>query len=141
MIELAWITATDRAEPGAHFECRFDNVVMRLVEIEMALPSFYFLLALAAVIPPRLSPAATFLPRRISATWSSLMFVTATRESIGCTSETVRVAVDFGATGTRKRCAAADDSAGFAAPVNVQPARAGCSITTSRAVAAPVTGS
>jgi len=40
---------------------QIDNVVMRVVEIEMALPSFYFLLALAAVIPPRLSPAATFL--------------------------------------------------------------------------------
>ena len=38
-----------------------DNVIMRLVEIEMSLPSFYFLLALASVIPPSLSPAVTFL--------------------------------------------------------------------------------
>jgi peptide/nickel transport system permease protein len=38
-----------------------DNVIMRLVEIEMSLPSFYFLLALASVIPPTLSPAVTFL--------------------------------------------------------------------------------
>jgi peptide/nickel transport system permease protein len=37
-----------------------DNVIMRIVEVEMALPSFYFLLALAAIIPPHLSPAATF---------------------------------------------------------------------------------
>jgi peptide/nickel transport system permease protein len=37
-----------------------DNVLMRLVEIEMSLPSFYFLLALAAIIPPHLSSAATF---------------------------------------------------------------------------------
>ena len=37
-----------------------DNVIMRLVEVEMALPSFYFLLALAAVIPPNLSSAQTF---------------------------------------------------------------------------------
>lgn len=37
-----------------------DDVTMRVVEIEMALPSFYFLLALAAVIPPSLSSAATF---------------------------------------------------------------------------------
>ena len=37
-----------------------DNLIMRLVEIEMSLPSFYFLLALAAVIPPQLSSAATF---------------------------------------------------------------------------------
>ena len=38
-----------------------DNVIMRLVEVEMSLPSFYFLLALAAVIPANLSPATTFL--------------------------------------------------------------------------------
>ena len=38
-----------------------DNVLMRLVEVEMSLPSFYFLLALAAVIPANLSPATTFL--------------------------------------------------------------------------------
>ncbi len=38
-----------------------DNVAMRLVEILMALPSFYLLLALAAVIPPGLSSATTFL--------------------------------------------------------------------------------
>lgn len=37
-----------------------DDVTMRLVEIEMSLPSFYFLLALASVIPPNLSSAATF---------------------------------------------------------------------------------
>jgi len=37
-----------------------DNLLMRLVEIEMSLPSFYFLLALAAIIPPQLSSAATF---------------------------------------------------------------------------------
>jgi len=40
---------------------RTDNLLMRLCEILMALPSFYFLLALAAVIPPGLSPAATFM--------------------------------------------------------------------------------
>ena len=33
---------------------------MRVVEIEMSLPSFYFLLALAAIIPDNLSPAVTF---------------------------------------------------------------------------------
>lgn len=37
-----------------------DNLIMRLVEIIMSLPSFYFLLALAAVIPANLSPAQTF---------------------------------------------------------------------------------
>jgi peptide/nickel transport system permease protein len=37
-----------------------DSLLMRLVEVEMSLPSFYFLLALAAIIPPRLSSAATF---------------------------------------------------------------------------------
>ncbi|MFI5367028.1 MAG: ABC transporter permease [Candidatus Binatia bacterium] len=37
-----------------------DNIIMRIVEIEMSLPSFYFLLALAAVIPANLSSATTF---------------------------------------------------------------------------------
>jgi len=37
-----------------------DTLLMRLVEIEMSLPSFYLLLALAAVIPADLSSAATF---------------------------------------------------------------------------------
>jgi len=37
-----------------------DNLIMRWSEIEMSLPSFYFLLALAAVIPPGLSSAQTF---------------------------------------------------------------------------------
>lgn len=40
---------------------RFDDVVMRATEILMSLPSFYFLLALAAVIPPSLSSAQTFV--------------------------------------------------------------------------------
>lgn len=40
---------------------RTDAVLMRLCEVMMALPAFYFLLALAAVIPPGLSPAQTFL--------------------------------------------------------------------------------
>ena len=38
-----------------------DNLIMRWSEIEMSLPSFYFLLALAAVIPPDMSTAQTFL--------------------------------------------------------------------------------
>lgn len=37
-----------------------DTVIMRVVEIEMSLPAFYFLLALASVIPANLSPAQTF---------------------------------------------------------------------------------
>jgi peptide/nickel transport system permease protein len=40
---------------------RLDDVVMRSTEVLMSLPSFYFLLALAAVIPPSLSSAQTFL--------------------------------------------------------------------------------
>ena len=40
---------------------RTDDVLMRLCEVMMALPSFYFLLALAAVIPPGLSSAQTFV--------------------------------------------------------------------------------
>ncbi len=38
-----------------------DNLIMRWSEIEMSLPSFYFLLALAAVIPPGISAAERFL--------------------------------------------------------------------------------
>ncbi|GIW46036.1 MAG: ABC transporter permease [Candidatus Binatia bacterium] len=38
-----------------------DNALMRLVEVVMSLPSFYFLLALAAVIPPNIDPATTFV--------------------------------------------------------------------------------
>ena len=38
-----------------------DNVMMRIVEVLMSLPSFYFLLALASVIPPNLSSGATFM--------------------------------------------------------------------------------
>lgn len=38
-----------------------DNVLMRLVEVVMSLPSFYLLLALAAVIPPNIDPATTFV--------------------------------------------------------------------------------
>lgn len=45
---------------AGYFGGWIDNVIMRVVEVEMALPSFYFLLALAAVIPAQLSPAATF---------------------------------------------------------------------------------
>jgi peptide/nickel transport system permease protein len=37
-----------------------DNLIMRWCEIEMSLPSFYFLLALAAVIPSGMSTVATF---------------------------------------------------------------------------------
>lgn len=40
---------------------RFDDAVMRTTEVLMSLPSFYFLLALAAVIPASLSSAQTFL--------------------------------------------------------------------------------
>ncbi len=38
-----------------------DNLIMRWSEIEMSLPSFYFLLALAAVIPAGLGAVETFL--------------------------------------------------------------------------------
>lgn len=40
---------------------RFDEAVIRTTEVLMSLPSFYFLLALAAVIPASLSSAQTFL--------------------------------------------------------------------------------
>lgn len=37
-----------------------DNLIMRWTEIEMSLPSFYFLLALAAIIPSGMSTVVTF---------------------------------------------------------------------------------
>lgn len=46
---------------AGYFGGWIDNVLMRVVDIEMSLPSFYFLLALAAVIPAQLSPGVTFL--------------------------------------------------------------------------------
>src|SRR6266481_4875581 len=39
---------------------RVDNLIMRWCEIEMSLPQFYFLLALAAVIPSGMSAVTTF---------------------------------------------------------------------------------
>lgn len=39
---------------------RTDSVIMRIVEIEMSLPSFYFLVALASIVPENLSPTLTF---------------------------------------------------------------------------------
>jgi len=39
---------------------RTDNLIMRATEVLMSLPSFYFLLALAALIPPSLGSAQTF---------------------------------------------------------------------------------
>ena len=44
-----------------HPEYQDHGILMRLCEVMMALPAFYFLLSLAAVIPPGLSPAQTFL--------------------------------------------------------------------------------
>ncbi|MBI3770489.1 MAG: ABC transporter permease [Deltaproteobacteria bacterium] len=45
---------------AGYFGGRTDNVIMRATEVLMSLPSFYFLLALAAIIPPSLSSAETF---------------------------------------------------------------------------------
>ena len=46
---------------AGYFGGRIDDLLMRVTEILMSLPSFYFLLALAAVIPTSLSSAQTFL--------------------------------------------------------------------------------
>jgi len=46
---------------AGYFGGRIDNLIMRGTEIIMSLPSFYFLLALAAAIPTSLSSAETFL--------------------------------------------------------------------------------
>jgi peptide/nickel transport system permease protein len=46
---------------AGYFGGWIDDLVMRATEVIMSLPSFYFLLALAAVIPASLSSAETFL--------------------------------------------------------------------------------
>ena len=45
---------------AGYFGGRIDNLIMRVTEVIMSLPSFYFLLALAAVIPTSLGSAETF---------------------------------------------------------------------------------
>jgi len=45
---------------AGYFGGWIDNLIMRVVDVEMSLPSFYFLLALAAVVPPNLSSVQTF---------------------------------------------------------------------------------
>lgn len=40
---------------------RIDNILMRLCEVLMSVPSFYLLLALAAVLPPNIAPALRYL--------------------------------------------------------------------------------
>ena len=46
---------------SGYFGGRVDNLIMRLTEILMSLPSFYFLLILAVIIPTNLPSAQTFL--------------------------------------------------------------------------------
>jgi peptide/nickel transport system permease protein len=46
---------------AGYFGGRIDEVIMRATEVLMSLPSFYFLLALAAMIPTSLSSAETFV--------------------------------------------------------------------------------
>jgi peptide/nickel transport system permease protein len=46
---------------AGYFGGRIDEAIMRATEVLMSLPSFYFLLALAATIPTSLSSAETFL--------------------------------------------------------------------------------
>ena len=40
---------------------RIDDVIMRICEIMMSVPSFYLLLALSAALPPTLSPVAVYI--------------------------------------------------------------------------------
>jgi peptide/nickel transport system permease protein len=46
---------------AGYFGGWLDAVIMRAVEVQMSLPTFYLLLALAAVIPADISPGARFL--------------------------------------------------------------------------------
>jgi peptide/nickel transport system permease protein len=59
-VAISFTLGTLIGSVAGYFGGWVDNLTMRLVEIEMALPSFYLLLALAAIIPPGLSPATTF---------------------------------------------------------------------------------
>jgi peptide/nickel transport system permease protein len=46
---------------SGYYGGRVDNVLMRLCEVLMSVPSFYLLLALAAVLPANLSPAIRYM--------------------------------------------------------------------------------
>ncbi len=46
---------------SGYYGGRVDDILMRLCEIIMSVPDFYLLLALAAVLPPTLSPVIVFL--------------------------------------------------------------------------------
>ena len=46
---------------AGYYGGRVDNVLMRLCEVLMSVPSFYLLLALAAVLPANLSPAIRYM--------------------------------------------------------------------------------
>lgn len=60
-VSISFTIGTLIGSIAGYFGGWIDNLIMRVVEIEMSLPSFYFLLALAAVIPSQLSSGATFL--------------------------------------------------------------------------------
>lgn len=60
-VAISFTIGTVVGSIAGYFGGWVDNLIMRAVEIEMSLPSFYFLLALAAVIPSRLSSGLTFL--------------------------------------------------------------------------------
>jgi peptide/nickel transport system permease protein len=46
---------------AGYYGGRIDNILMRLCEVLMSVPGFYLLLALAAVLPPNLSPAIRYM--------------------------------------------------------------------------------
>jgi peptide/nickel transport system permease protein len=46
---------------AGYYGGRIDNLLMRFCEVLMSVPQFYLLLALAAIMPPSLSPQLTFL--------------------------------------------------------------------------------
>lgn len=60
-VAISFTLGTVVGSIAGYFGGWIDNLIMRVVEIEMSLPSFYFLLALATVIPSQLSSATTFL--------------------------------------------------------------------------------
>ena len=78
------------------------------------------------------SGALSACSRTRTLTWSLVTAFTDTCVCTGRDSSTVNVAVVRGSTVTRKRCQVTVLSDGLTVPPSVQPARAGCSMTSVR---------
>ncbi len=59
-VSISFVIGLVVGSVAGYFGGWVDNLLMRLVEVVMSLPSFYLLLALAAVIPQNVGPVTTF---------------------------------------------------------------------------------